>query len=41
MAVEVTKAGEWLSQLARVKEVHADGTYDVSVFHKLPSCVIS
>jgi hypothetical protein len=33
MAVEVTKAGEWLNQLARVKAVHIDGTYDVSVFH--------
>ena len=32
MAVEVTKAGVWLAELARVKQVHPDGTYDVSVF---------
>jgi len=37
MAVEVTKAGQWLNQLARVKKVHKDGTYDVSVFDKFHS----
>lgn len=37
MAVQVTKAGEWLNELARVKKVHRDGTYDVSVFSKFHS----
>lgn len=31
-AVNVTKAGTWISELARIKKVHPDGTYDVSVF---------
>jgi hypothetical protein len=34
MAVQVTKAGVWMAELARVKKVNADGTYDVSVFNK-------
>ena len=33
MAVQVTKAGEWLNELARVKKVHRDGTYDLSLIH--------
>ena len=38
-AVMVTKAGTWISELARIKKVHPDGTYDVSVFHKFASDV--
>lgn len=38
-AVRVTKAGEWLSELARIKHVHPDGTYDVSVFSNFSTSV--
>lgn len=34
-AVLVTKAGEWISQLAAVKKIHGDNTYDVTVYRKL------
>ena len=38
-AVSVTKAGQWITGLARVKRVHADGTYDVSVFHDFATAI--
>lgn len=36
-AVQVTKAGTWIQELARVKKLNADGTVDVSVFSKFSS----
>ena len=34
-AVQVTKAGQWISELASVKKIRSDGTYDVAVYRKL------
>jgi hypothetical protein len=36
-AVQVSKAGVFISELARIKAIHSDGTYDVSVFCKIRS----
>jgi len=36
-AVAVTKAGIWISELARIKSINPDGTYNVQVFHKFSS----
>ena len=35
--VQVTKAGQWIDELARVKKINADGTYDITVFSKFHS----
>jgi len=34
-AVMVTKAGEWIAELAAVKKIRSDATYDVAVYRKL------
>ena len=38
-AVQVKKAGDWITGLASIKKVHADGTYDVSVFHDFATAI--